>query len=54
MNQTTDEEENALVLKFGNVNFRQIQSLTNDVMYVVCQQRKQDATTRSEYGQFFF
>lgn len=39
MNVTTDEEENALELQFGDINFDEVETLTNDEMYFLLLER---------------
>lgn len=39
MSGTTDEEENTNELQFGDINFDEVQSLTNDEMYFLLAKR---------------
>ena len=48
MHAATDEEENANELQFGDVNFDEVQSLTNDEMYYLLTKR-QEAGLTNEY-----
>jgi hypothetical protein len=47
MHAATDEEENTKELKFGDINFDQVQTLTNDEMYYLLTKR-QDAGHTNE------
>jgi hypothetical protein len=47
MHAATDEDENTKELKFGDINFDQVQTLTNDEMYYLLTKR-QDAGHTNE------
>jgi hypothetical protein len=39
MSATIEEDENANELQFGNINFDEVETLTNDEMYLVLLKR---------------
>lgn len=40
MHASTDDEENAIELKFGDIDFQKVQCLTNDEMYYLLTKRQ--------------
>jgi hypothetical protein len=45
MHAATDEEENTKELKFGDVDFEKVQTLTNDEMYYLLTKRQNAGIT---------
>jgi hypothetical protein len=48
MNAATDEGENANELKFGNVDFSAVQTLSNDEMYLLLLDRQRKSGFSNE------
>ena len=54
MSGVTDEVENANELQFGDINFNEVKSLTNDEMYFLLTKRKNAGVTNEYVKCIFF
>lgn len=53
MHSATDEEENTKELKFGEVEFDKVQTLTNDEMYYLLTKRQEQGMNNELVGQTY-
>mmetsp|Transcript_91889 Transcript_91889/g.180074 ORF Transcript_91889/g.180074 Transcript_91889/m.180074 type:complete len:151 (+) Transcript_91889:115-567(+) len=53
MSATIEEDENANELQFGNINFEEVETLTNDEMYLVLVKRHNAGVSNELFDQTF-